>query len=506
MSSEDWARTARTGVGWSLTSFAAGRALTFVATMILARLLVPAEFGVVAAILVFLSLLELASDLGMKSTVIYEQERGLSHRLDAAFTINLGLAIGLFALAVILAPAVATLFAVGGEADLFRLAAASLLITSFGNIHDAILLRELAFRRRIVPELARGLVRGGVSVGLALGGAGAVSLVVGMLAGQVAWTAVLWVLSRYRPRLRFDREMARSMISYGSGAVALDVISVVGTRADTVVVARALGASALGVYSIAYRLPDLLISSVAWRVSKVVFPALSQVRSRDRTALPEATLALLRYQALGALPVAATLAVLAPAAIVVLFSDQWREGAGVMAAIAVAAGLSALSFPLGDVFKAIGRQRTLVAINLVNLPLFVGAMIAVAPRGIVWVAWATATATLIHLLMVAGAVAMAIRLRVADLLRAIGPALAAAGGCGLGAAAVRLAWPDLALVPLLAGSLAALAGGTIILRALAPRTFALIYRLAVAGLAARRRGGRGAGAPTAERLASEGGV
>lgn len=476
MPTTSWGRATRAGVGWSLASLVGGRTLTFLATLVLARLLVPAEFGVVAAILVFLALLELASDLGMKATVIYEQERGRSYRLDSAFTINLLIAILLFAFALALAPAVAGFFGVGAEAGLFRLAAPLLLLSAFGNIHDALLMRELDFRRRIVPELIRGVVRGAVSVALAFAGAGAGALVIGMLVGQGAWVAALWFQTGYRPRLRLDLATARSMSAYGSGAVALELIAVIASRADAIVIGGVLGTAALGLYTVAMRVPELLIRSVAWSFSRVAFPALSRRRADDREALPQATLGLLRYQSLVALPAAAWLAVLAPVMIVVLFGETWREGGGVMAAIAVSAGIGSLAYPLGDALKALARQRRLVAINLATVPLVIAAMIAVAPSGIVWVAWAVCALSIVNLLSIAAAVSSLLSIGPARLARALGPALSAGAGCAIGAALVRLAWPAESVGPLLAGSCASLAVGLAALRVLAPATFVELVR------------------------------
>lgn len=496
MTLRSWKRQTRAGIGWSIGTFAGGRALTFVATMVLARLLVPEEFGVVAAILVYLSALELIGDLGMKATVVYEQDRESVRRVESAFTLNLGLAVVLTGIAVVCAPLVAGFFDVSEHAGLFRLASLSLLLTGVGNVQDALLLRELDFRRRAISELTRGGVRGLVSVALAFAGLGAGALVGGLLAGQLAWVAVLWTITRYRPRLVWDRGIVRSMVGYGSGAMALDVVAAIGGRLDQIIIGPVLGPAALGIYVLAYRVPELLISSVSWSFSKVSFPALSRVRANDRGSLGPAILSLLRYQALGTLPVSCALAVLGPALVVVLFSDKWAEGGAVLSAIAVAEGVEALLYPLGDSFKAIGRQRTMLGINLANLPLMVAVILLAAPHGIVWVAWAVAAQSLFHTLWTSAVVSRAFGLRARELLGAIRPGLAAGAGAALGAGAMRMIWPEPALGPLLAGGLAAMALSLVFLRVLAPSTFAELVRLA--GEARRRVFPPRSGEPPAE--------
>src|ERR1700736_5448273 len=100
-------RSARAGVAWSTLSFIAAKLVTLLSTLVLARLLAPAQFGLVAAVLVFLALMELGSDLGMKATVIYEQEGGITERTQTAFMLNLIIAGSLVVVGIVLAPVVA---------------------------------------------------------------------------------------------------------------------------------------------------------------------------------------------------------------------------------------------------------------------------------------------------------------------------------------------------------------------------------------------------------------
>ncbi len=470
MTDAGWGSKTRSGIVWTTASFLAGRTSTLVATLVLARLLAPADFGVVAAIVVFLAFVELVSDLGMKATVVFEQETGVSERVQTAFTLNLVLAVGLTALAVALAPAVAAFFGVPDEAGLFRLASVNLLIAGLGNIQDSLLLRELEFRRRIVPELVRSVLRGGVAIILALLGFGAESLVYGMLAGNAAWTMLLWVLTRFRPDFSLDLRIARSMFSYGSGAAFLAVLSVVTTRIDTVVVGRVLGPGPLGIYTIAFRVPELAIDSVTWNLSKVAFPALARMRARAGQGLDWATLELIRYQALYGLPVGVGLAILAPPLVVVLFGARWQDAGGVMSALAAASAIHAVVFPIGDALKAVGRQRLLASLQIAEFPILITAMVLSAPAGILAVAWVRAGMMVIHAGLMVAAGRHVIGIKAGRVLAAIAPALAAGAGVGLGAGPVRMLLPELSLLPLLAGTLAGAAGGLLALRVLAPGT------------------------------------
>ena len=147
-------RDGTAGIVWSGAGYGMSKALSLVSILVLARLLTPDQFGVVAAVAAYIALIELGSDLGMKPAVVYEQESGISERIQTAFTVNLVTAVTLSAIGVLAAPVVAGFFGVPDETLLFRLGALDLLITGLGSIHDGLLLRDMSFGRRIRPEIA----------------------------------------------------------------------------------------------------------------------------------------------------------------------------------------------------------------------------------------------------------------------------------------------------------------------------------------------------------------
>jgi lipopolysaccharide exporter len=471
----DWSSQTRSSIVWSNLAFVGARIFSSLSLLILARLLTPADFGVVAAITLFINLLEMISDIGMRATVIYEQEEGVSNRVHVAFTINLGLTVLLAAGCVLLAPVVADFFHVGEHVDLFRLAALNPLFRGVANIHDGLLMRSMEFRRRALPEVVQAAVRGFVSIPLAIAGLGATGLLIGFITGTFCWTVVQWRISDYRPRLRFDPAIARSMVAYGTGASLVDVQAAIGSRVDLIAVGRVLGETALGLYTIALRVPELLIEAVAWNTGTVAFAALSKKREEDRGGLAEATRTLIRFQALYAIPAATILAVLATPLLVVLFGSRWEEAGGVASAITIMAAVTAITFPLGDVFKALGRQRTFVLIQLGALPFLIATIVLAAPAGIVWVAWARTGTRVFLVAVITVVVSRTLEERVRTMLAPMVPGAAAGAGALVGAGTVRLLWNGSDVGVVLLGGTAGLLGAAIALRLFSPATAASVW-------------------------------
>jgi lipopolysaccharide exporter len=462
----------RSGVFWSLLSFAGTKALTFIATLILARLVAPSDFGVLAAVMAFITVLEVISIIGTKATVIYESERGITSRVQTAFTLNLIITVALTGIAIALAPLIADYFGAGSETVLFRVAALHLLLTGLGNIHDALLLRDMEFRRRIIPQLAGNIARGAVTIALAIAGLGASALVIGFVFGTSVLTTTLWLVKPFRPTLKIERAAARGIATYGGWASVLSLLAALTTRVDVAVVGGVLGATTLGLYTIAQRLPELVIGQVTLNLSIVAFPALSQRRDLGDRELTDTTLNLIRYSALFGLPVGAALAVLAEPLVVVLFSETWIDAAAIMAPFAILYGITCVVYPLGDTFKALGRQPIMVAVNAVALPLTVGVMVLTADAGGVAVAWAR-----LGVAIALGAVwfvliSRAIGLRLPRVTSMLGPGLGVAAGAALAGFAVRAVLPEPSIGPLIVGSLACAAGAIVSLRLFAAREYA----------------------------------
>jgi lipopolysaccharide exporter len=487
----------RAGAFWSVVAMLVTRVLGFVSLLVLARLLVPADFGVVAAVVVLLGFIELAGDAGMKASVVYEQERGITDRVQTAFTLSLIVSIVLAALGIALAPVIAGFFRMDEHTWLFRLASVSVLFTGLGNVQDGLLQRDMRFRKRLASEAVRSGVRAAVSVALALAGLEAASLVWGMLAGSAAWMVVLTVMTGIRPTLRIDREAARSMGAYGANSALLGMVVAVVSRLDVVLIGRLLGERALGLYTVAFRVPELAIQAVAWQLSAVAFPALSRKRVADAGGLRAATLRLVRIQALYVVPAAVLLAVLAAPLVATLFGSAWTDSAPVLVPVSVLSAALAIAFPLGDLLKATGRQGVLVALNLGTAPVTVLAIVLTAPEGLQAVAWARVATTLLFVALLFGAAARFGQVPVTATLRALVPAAVAGAGMGAGAEGARVAVTAGAAVDVVAGTACGVAGALALLAVAAPgavaevrETFPAIERFLPRWPARRRATGR----------------
>ena len=249
------------GLVWTYASFAGSKLLVFVATVILARLLMPADFGQVAFALVVISYLDTVGDLGISEALIYKQDR-VEDAANITFIISLLTGAVWFLLILAMAPLAAAFFKDPACEPILRAMAWVFVITALGNTHDALLRRDLGFKQRAIPEFAQGLIKGIGSIVLALRGWGVWSLVWGHLIGAAVSTLALWLIVPWRPRWQFAWDLARRMLRYGGQIVSVNVLGAITHHVDYLIVGRILGSAALGFYILAFRIPEVIITMI----------------------------------------------------------------------------------------------------------------------------------------------------------------------------------------------------------------------------------------------------
>lgn len=421
-------KTAR-GIVWNYVSYGAGKLLTFVSTIILARLLAPEQFGVVAIALLAIGYLDVIGDLGVAAALIY-QRGDVERAANVAFGVSLAAGAGLWALMMLAAPWVAAYFGQPAVAPMLRVLALTLLIQSFGNVQAALLSKELEFRRALLPDLARSAAKGFGAIGLALLGWGAWSLVWGQVLGAAAATAALWIVHPLRPRLTWDAVIARGMLSYGLQIVALQGLSAVWDTADYVIVGKRLGSADLGLYQQAFRVSDLLIVNLCFVLGRVLFPSYAKLGD-EPASIGRGVLATLRYVALVTLPLSIGLCAAAPLFVSAVFGPKWLGMIPALQLLALRAGLSTLFFNVGHVLKAIGKPAIVNRLMLVKIAALIPALLFAVRFGFVGVALAQVAVTLFGMLIDVAVLTRVVGVPLGAVRRQIQPALLASAGMGL---------------------------------------------------------------------------
>jgi len=381
------------GLLWTYASLAVSRGGALLTTIVLARLLTPTDFGVVAFAIVAIDLLSIGKDAGMGSALIQHQEEP-SAAFDTAFTLNLLMACVLTVVCLALAPQIAIWFDEPAVGPLLRWMSLTFLLDASGFVHLVQLRRALAFRRKLSSDVIRTIVKVTVSVTAAMAGLGAGALVAGNLAASGAASLAAWYLVPWRPRLRIDRDRARALLRYGGRLAGSDALGVIEDRSELLIVGWMLGSAALGTYTVAGRAPALIANNLLWVTTGVLFPAYVTLREHPER-LRGALLDTVRFSSMLYVPITLGLALTAGPLVSGVLGSQWESGTIVLQLLALSALPSALTFHMGDVLKSTGRTDLMLRITVLELVVLLPAMAVGAGFGLAGVAAARLLASLV---------------------------------------------------------------------------------------------------------------
>jgi PST family polysaccharide transporter len=261
-------------------------------------------------------------------------------------------------------------------------------IWALGGVHQALLTKRLAFNKRFIPDFLQAMVKGLLSIALAYSGFGAWSLIIGHLSGTAVSVIAVWLLVSWRPDFAFIRSRSLTLLRFGLPMVGLNIIALIVTNTDYILVGRYLGSESLGIYTLAFRVPELTILYFCSVVAEVLFPLFTRIRD-DEEALKKGFLQTILYVSLITVPLGLGMILLADPFIRTLFTDKWLDAVPVMRTIAAYALLLSLAFNAGDVYKARGVPNVLTKIALVKAAILIPALYyaVTIPKSILFVGY-----------------------------------------------------------------------------------------------------------------------
>jgi PST family polysaccharide transporter len=423
-------------MAWAYGSYVGGRVLVLASTAVLARLLTPEDFGLVALALTVMALLEAVADLGVGQALIVDTGDAVEDRAETAFVLSIGVGLAFTLLVIALSPVAAAVF---DEPDLLAITAVlglNFFLRSFRTTHEALARKAMTFRSITVADFADAAVRGVTGIALAVAGMGVWALVIGYLVGTVARTVAIWTVVPWRPRRRPRRAHVRQLLAFGGGLSLVSLLNAFIGTFDDLVVGKVLGPAALGLYVLGFRLPELLIINMSNVASEVLFPAFASV-SRD--ALAGAYLTALRYTLMVGLPLAAGLAVLAEPVVLALFGEKWRDTATVTQILTLYALGVTIGIPAGTVYKATGRAGVLVRLAVFRAALLAAGVLLLVDRGIDAVAASQAAVAGLFSLIGLALASRLLAVRPRQMAAAVWPAVVPTAGMALVMLAVERA-------------------------------------------------------------------
>lgn len=347
------------------------RGLKLGRVVVLASLLSPEDFGLLGIALLLISISERFLNLGIDSALIQRKEGNIDSYLDTAWVIKIGRGLGIFVIITIVAPVAAAFFNEPRVTPIIRAIAISILFKSLLNPAIIYFRKDLEFHKQFTYKISGALCNFVIAVVAAVYLQNVWALVYGILAGSFVQLVMSHRLSGRRPSLDFDYSRAKDLLGFGKWIWATTVVVFLATSGDDAFVGWYLGAGALGLYQVAFRLANAPASEVAGVISKVMFPAYSKLQD-DTDRLRNAFLKTIRVTFLIGIPTAGGIILIAPEFTSAVLGEEWRPMITAMQIIAFGGILRAIVGTGGVLFKAYDLPNWSFFLNLVRAVVIFG--------------------------------------------------------------------------------------------------------------------------------------
>jgi lipopolysaccharide exporter len=325
----------------------------FLTNVVLARLLTPNDFGVVAVALVLTALIDQFKDFGMGAAII---QRPTVDRILLNSVFYLNVAIGIFAAGGMLLFAEPLAEAIGNRSasTVIRAYAGITIVTALGLVHQSVLSRRMQFRKLAWVTAVPAVITASTSLIAAVAGMGYWALVLGAAVGAIAGTVMLWGSDKWRPTREVSFSSLASIWGFSWHAFMSNVLYCVWTQMDKVIVSRGVGPAALGIYTMGQRVVSTPLSAISSVIDRVTFSAFSR-RQDENAALRSGFTRSSAVIALITFPVMAGAAALATPMVAVVFGPKWSDLAPVIQVLAPVGAVQSVTFNCGQILLAKGR-------------------------------------------------------------------------------------------------------------------------------------------------------
>jgi O-antigen/teichoic acid export membrane protein len=381
---KDLKKKAVRGVFWALAENGGGQATQFITFLVLARLLQPEAFGLISLANIFIHFIQSLVDSGFSDAIVQRKQLEKGH-LNTAFWANLVIGALLAGIGVLSAPLIAGFFKQPTIAPIIAWLSLNVVINSVAGTQQALLRRNLNFKG-LAKRKVFGMVAGSITgITMAFAGYGVWSLVGQTLVGNLLGVILLWQISDWRPEFSASFKYFKDLASFGSNVMGIGLLVFFSRRIDDFLIGYYLGPTALGYYTIAYKLFLTIMQLLQEGTQKVSLPTFSKMQDNP-LGLQRAFYSATALTCFASFPAFLGMAAVAPELVSVVFGEQWIPSIPIMQILALNGVLvSAMSFT-GPMIMAMGKPSWNLGLLFVNTVVKTVAFLLVVQQGIVFVA------------------------------------------------------------------------------------------------------------------------
>ena len=370
---------------WSLIERFGNQLVQFFIGLILARLLMPDDYGLVGMILIFISLSTVISEGGFSSALI--RQTNVDEKVfSSVFWFNLVSALLCYIFLFSASSLIADFFKHEELELIIKISGLNIIINSVNLIPKTILIKKLNFKTQAKINLSSIIVSGLVGILMALNGMGYWALVFQVLIRNFLVSALFWIVNKWRPKLFFSRVVIKDLYRFGSNLMFSSIINTVSENLHAILIGKYFDAKSLGFYTRANQFQKLPVSGIYGAVSAVSYPILSELQSSGKSVY-SGYQSMLKMIAFSLFPIMAILATISDSMIFVVLTEKWMPASEILKVLTIVG----LFYPLHamnlDILKVKGRSDLFLKIEILKQILNIITIIASISFGVIGLVW-----------------------------------------------------------------------------------------------------------------------
>lgn len=373
------------GVAWSIAEKVGSMLLQMVVSIVVARLLLPEDFGVMAILTFFTALALVMVDSGFSQTLI-RKDSPSREDYQSVFAFNIGVSVVLYVALVALAPVVARYYELPVIAKIAPVLFLLLPINALCVIQNTIFTREFRFQLLSKANFAASLVAGAVAIAMALAGCGVWSLVGQRVTTLAVKTLILWVRSDWRPSLGLSMRPVREMAPFSFRLLTTDLISSIYNNISQMFIGKIYSADTLGFFNQAQKFKDLPLTSAMQSVQSVTYPALSKIGDQ-REKFAESYRQVLMVVAFMLFPAMIGIAVVAEDLFALLLGEKWMPTVPYLQILCLTGLFQPLAIIAYNILKVKSDGAIILRLEIAKKALMTLLLALTIPHSVKAVAW-----------------------------------------------------------------------------------------------------------------------
>lgn len=322
------------GTAWSMVERFSVQGIQFILSLVIARILLPSDYGLIAMLTVFTNISQVFVDSGFSKALIQKQNRTETD-LSTVFYFNIAVSILVYIILFVASPYIATFYKEPQLEIILKFTALNIVITSFSAIQNTILLIKMDFKRSAYITLIAVIISGSVALWLAYHGYGVWTLVFQAITNNVIITLLLWLTSKWRPKITFSIQSFKEMFGFGSKLLGSALITAIYNNLYSLVIGRMLSSKDLGLYNRGFNMANIIPANVSTIFTRVTFTAECEMQD-DEELLQRKYMEYIRMISYVVFPLLLCLVVIADPLIRFLLTDKWAESIPIFQILCIA--------------------------------------------------------------------------------------------------------------------------------------------------------------------------